>query len=174
MGVQEATKYGAIGFLADRLLNTGWLGTLAGAAYGGLFSPDPGEMSDVYDKRKATVGQTLKDFFGYDMTDGLFGTAAKDGKKAEDLGPSRVRAEEKAEAKEKSDGIPWGKVLLAGGAALLGVSILDNVVLNGFSNPLFAPFVPPIGPWGGAWGGVNPMFNPLASILGLDPFGILF
>ncbi|MCK6547246.1 hypothetical protein L6R52_15450 [Myxococcota bacterium] len=171
MGITEAAKFGAFGFVADRVLGTGLLGTLAGAAYGGLFRPDAGEMSDVYDKRKATIGQTLKDFFGYEMTDGLFGTAAKSGQTAEGLKASPERAAENAKAKEKQDGFPWGKALLAGGAAYLGINILDNLVTGPFSTPWFAP----MGPWGGygmPYAGVLP--DPLTALLGVGAWNILF
>lgn len=190
MGIQEAAKFGAMGFIADRILGTGTLATLMGAGYGGMFRPDAGEMSAAYDKRKATVGDTLKSFFGYDMADGLFGSAAKTGHKPEDLRANPERAAQQAEAREKKDGFPWGKALLAGGAAVLGVNLLDNLVTGPFSAGLFAPLglwnnvMPGLG-YGGygmnspfAYGGVNPLNGilpiALTALLGLGRCNVLF
>src|SRR5258706_6500418 len=101
MGVTEAAKFGGIGFLIDRFFHTGFLGTLAGAAYGGLFKPDAGEMNNAYDKRKATVNQTLKDFLGFDMTDLLSGTASKLGTTPDAVKPSFAKAKATADARDK-------------------------------------------------------------------------
>ncbi len=183
MGIEAGLKFGAIGFLADRFLGTGTLGTLLGGLWGGLMTPDAGEMSTAYDKRKATLNETVRNFAGFEMPEALFGGAK--GKSQESLRPNQERAEAESTRREKSEGINWGKLLLGGAAAFLGVNLLDNIVSGGFSNGLFAPF----GGWGGGglfnnilspfgpYANGNPMmdllYNPMNSLLGGNPFGIL-
>lgn len=169
MGVQNAVTYGAIGFLADRLFGTGMLATFGAALFGGLFTPDAGQMDSAYKKPEAKVGETLKSFFGAQMWDGLFGSASAQQKTPEDLKTSPTRAAAAAQAKEKQTGFPWGKVLLGAGAAVLGINMLDNLVMMPFSNPWYAPF----GAYGRmGLGGVLPL--AATAMLGLGRYNFLY
>lgn len=162
MGIEKAGIYALGGFLADRLLGTGFLGTLAGAAYGGLFTPDAGEMTEAYEARRAKLGEAVKSFMNFDFTDGLFQNAKDTGRSPEELRPSEARAKAQAAAREKQDGFPWGKVLLGGTAAVLGVNMLDNLMTGGFTPGWFAP----CGMWGPDIGGILPV-----ALMGLLAWG---
>jgi hypothetical protein len=191
MGVEKAVTYGIMGFIADRVLGTGALGTIAASLWGGLMSPDAGEMSTAYDKRRATLRDTVQNFGGFDISGiSLFGDTKND------VRPSRERAEEEATRREKKDGIGWGKLLLGGAAAFLGINLLDNIMSGPFSNGLYAPFANwggggmnfgglnmmpgamnfmPGGGFigGGGWGGGGILSNLAMNVLGLSPWGIL-
>lgn len=188
MGIEAGLKFGALGFIADRLLGTGNLATLAAGLWGGFMQPDAGEMSTAYDRRRATLNDTLRNFGGFEMPEGLFGNS--NNRSQESLRPNQGRAEAEATRREKSDGINWKKLLIGGGAALLGINLLDNIVSGPFSNGLFAPFgaFPGggifsnllsglVGGFGNPYAHGNPMmnlaYNPLSTLLAGNPFGIL-
>lgn len=166
MGIERAATYGLVGFLADRILGTGALGTIAASLWGGLMTPDAGEMSTAYDKRRATLRDTVQNFGGFDMSQfSIFG----DVKDPASTKPNRARAEAEATRRDKKEGgTNWGKLLLGAGAAWLGVNVLDNVLSGPFSGGWFAPF----GNFGfnGIQGGFNSFGMPLVG--GLDPLSM--
>lgn len=164
MGIEKAAQYGLVGFIADRILGTGGLATIGAALFGGLMKPDSGEMSEAYDRRRATIGQTLKNFGGFEMPDLSFlGGGTK-----ESVRPSRERAETEATRREQSGsggGFPWKKLLLGGAAAWLGVNLLDNLMVGPFSRGMYAPY--------GNWGGRGILGNLGASLFGYNRMGFL-
>src|SRR5205085_9872435 len=99
---------------------------------------------------------------------GLFGVPK--GKTAEDMKPNLGRAQANAKDLEKKTGFPWGKALLIGGGALLGLNILDRVM--SFGMPWFSPMVSMgltgVGmPGMGGFGGLYPILVPIAGGVGV-------
>lgn len=161
--MQVSGKGAAIGFLADMFLGTFPLGTGIGALAKNLTRLDAGDMDRAQDPARATQGQQT--YAGGDlrgMAAGLMGEikgfidrlgqptaqAAAPGSDAEAHAQARPRVDNGAtpSAQRKSGFGGWGKVLLWGGAALAGLSLLNNI-------PFFGSWGMPFYGAGMGWGG---------------------
>jgi hypothetical protein len=135
--VQSAAISTGIGWLVDNVLGTRPLGTLIGLAHG-LFKMDSKDMNGVYDKVRAFAGDAVKKYGGFEMPATLGGKSTN-GTATPDLDRAKANA---ADA-EKKTGVPWGKYLLYGGAAVLGLNVLDRVAGSVFSMGWYSPFMRP-------------------------------
>ena len=166
--VRASAPGGIAGFIADNLLNTFPLGTLAGTFHKGLFSLLSGDMNRAYDPARATQGAYTHDFGELkDMASGLFGdikaaVQARMGEQKGPSGPSRSRSEDgphdqagaqrsarphvnedaRREAQSEAGLGGWGKALMYGGLALGGLTLLREFSMGGFGMPYYGGMTP--------------------------------
>ncbi|MEM7675276.1 MAG: hypothetical protein AAF449_04640 [Myxococcota bacterium] len=168
--VKASAGGGIAGFIADQLMNTFPLGTLAGTFHKALFSFAAGDMNQAYDPSRATQGSHTQDFGDLkNMASGFFGDlASKVGQfinqggpqgqpeaqgKSADAGP-RTEADARAQARpqvgeeartgaQSQSGMGgWGKALLYGGLALGGLTLLRDYQMGGFGMPFYGGMSP--------------------------------
>ena len=160
--MQVSGKGALLGLAADFLLGTFPLGTGAGAIAKNLYNVDAGDMNRAYDPKRATQGQRTADFGDLKgMANGLLGQlqSSLDGAQGPRAGaqaqsstqrpPPADDAEARAQARPRTDadatqaaqtksGVGgWGKALLWGGAALAGLSLLNNIPFFGYTGMPF-------------------------------------
>jgi len=169
--VKASTGGGIAGFIADQLMNTFPLGTLAGTFHKALFNFASGDMNQAYDPARATKGSQTNDFGDLkNMASGLFGNLAGKvneffnqgaGPRGEaagvsDVGPRsqaeahaqgrpQVGEEHRTEAQSRSGLGGWGKALLYGGLALGGLTLLRDYqmgAMGGFGMPFYGGMSP--------------------------------
>ncbi len=169
--VRASAPGGIAGFIADSLLNTFPLGTLAGTFHKGLFSLLSDDMSRAYDPARATQGARTHDFGDLkDMASGLFGDiqaavqarVGSMGDTGRPSGPSQPRPDDRPtdastakqsarphinedarrEAQSQSGLGGWGKALMYGGLALGGLTLLREFSMGGFGMPYYGGMTP--------------------------------
>ena len=181
--VRASTGGGIAGFIADNILGTFPLGTLAGTFHKALFSLGAQDMDRAYDPSRATRGGQSHDFGDLKgMMSGLFaelkGALNPDGAPgrgpgaghrasaesqgegprtqadAVHMGRPRVGEDARTQAQSQSGLGGWGKALLYGGLALGGLSLLKDFSMGGFGMPFYGGMSPYMAP------GYNPLMMP--------------
>ena len=163
--VRASAPGGIAGIIADSVLGTFPLGTLAGTFHKALFSLVGGDMNQAYDPARATQGTQTHDFGDLKgMASGLFGdlrdavnkhmgggTSASgqptadphDAESATRLGRPPVNEDARQQAQSKSGLGGWGKALLYGGLALGGLSLVQDFMMGGgFGMPFYGGMSP--------------------------------
>ncbi len=189
--MQVSGKGAAIGLMADLFLRTFPLGTGIGALLPNLFQMNSGDVNQAYDANRATRGQNVSSFGDLKgMAQGLFGdlfgrnqapqARPNGGEKVFYVDPqgvahtelpttnaeaetrARPRADEGAtqEAQQKG-GFDWKKALLWGGAAVAGLTLLNNT-------PFFGNFGMP---FYGAGMGMSPLAAAVMPYNPMMPYG---